>query len=93
MGYKRVIRKIAKFILASQPESFVQVNVGQIQCGHTLQDKKIVITGGGSGLGYAMAKKFVSEGAEVLISGRNDEKLSATAKNLGDHAKDRKSVV
>ena len=27
MGYKRIIRKIAKFILASQPDAFVQVNV------------------------------------------------------------------
>lgn len=56
MGYKRIIRKIAKFILASQPDAFVQVNVGQIQLGSILKDKKIVITGGGSGLGFAMAK-------------------------------------
>lgn len=87
MGYKRVIRKIAKFILASQPESFVQVNIGQIQSGQTLQGKKIVITGGGSGLGFAMAKKFTSEGAEVLISGRNEEKLRSAVKQLGNHAK------
>lgn len=85
MGYKRVIRKIAKFILASQPESFVQVNIRQIQCGHTLQNKKIVITGGGSGLGFAMAKKFISEGAEVLISGRNKEKLALAAKQLDEN--------
>ena len=26
MGYKRIIRKIAKFILASQPDAFVQIN-------------------------------------------------------------------
>ena len=87
MGYKRVIRKIAKFILASQPESFVQVNIGQIQSGIILFGKKIVITGGGSGLGFAMAKKFVSEGAEVLISGRNEEKLKTATRQLGDHAK------
>ena len=40
MGYKRIIRKIAKFILASQPDAFVQVNVGQIQAGNILQGKK-----------------------------------------------------
>ena len=39
MGYKRIIRKIAKFILASQPDAFVQVNVGQIQLGSILKDK------------------------------------------------------
>lgn len=84
MGYKRIIRKIAKFILASQPKAFVQVNVGQILCGHILQDKKIVITGGGSGLGLAMAKKFISEGAEVLISGRNQDKLILAVEELGE---------
>lgn len=83
MGYKRIIRKIAKFILASQPDAFVQVNVGQIQAGNILQGTKIVITGGGSGLGYAMAKKFISEGAEVVISGRNADKLKAAAEKLG----------
>ena len=83
MGYKRIIRKIAKFILASQPDAFVQINVGQIQAGNILQGKKIVITGGGSGLGYAMAKKFISEGAEVVISGRNADKLKAAAEKIG----------
>lgn len=83
MGYKRIIRKIAKFILASQPDAFVQVNVGQIRAGNILKGKKIVITGGGSGLGYAMAKKFISEGAEVVISGRNADKLKAAAEKLG----------
>ena len=83
MGYKRIIRKIAKFILASQPDAFVQVNVGQIQAGNILQGKKIVITGGGSGLGYAMAKKFISEGAEVVISGRNADKLKVAAEKIG----------
>lgn len=83
MGYKRIIRKIAKFILASQPNAFVQVNVGQIQAGNILQGKKIIITGGSSGLGYAMAKKFISEGAEVVISGRNTDKLKAAAEKLG----------
>lgn len=83
MGYKRIIRKIAKFILASQPDAFVQVNVGQIQAGNILQGKKIVITGGGSGLGFAMAKKFISEGAEVVISGRNADKLKTAVETLG----------
>lgn len=83
MGYKRVIRKIAKYILASQPDSFVQVNVGSIQAGNILKGKKIVITGGGSGLGLAMAKKFISEGAEVVISGRNNTKLNTALEMLG----------
>ena len=67
MGYKRIIRKIAKFILASQPDAFVQVNVGQIQLGSILKDKKIVITGGGSGLGSLRVHKLLYP-EEMLIN-------------------------
>lgn len=75
MGLKRIIRKVAKFIVFEQPKEKVFVNVAQIQYGGILKDKHIVITGGGSGLGLAMAKKFASEGANVLIVGRNEDKL------------------
>lgn len=47
-----------------------------------LDGKKIIITGGGRGLGYAMAKKFVSEGADVLIAGRNEDLLAEKANEL-----------
>ena len=83
MGYKRFIRKIAKFVLASQPDTFTKVEIAQIQYGGILKDKKIVITGGGSGLGYAMAEKFISEGAQVVISGRNQNRLEKAASELG----------
>ena len=86
MGYKKTIRKIAKFILSSQPSTFVNVNVGQIQSGDMLKGKKVVITGGGSGLGFAMAKKFISEGAKVVISGRNEKKLKKAVSELGDNS-------
>lgn len=75
MGLKRIIRKVANFIVFEQPKEKVYVNVAQIQYGGILKDKRIVITGGGSGLGLAMAKRFVSEGAKVLIVGRNEDKL------------------
>ena len=83
MGYKRLVRKIAKFILASQPKEFVKVEVGQINYGQILQNKRIVITGGGSGLGLTMAQKFVKEGATVLITGRNKEKLDDAKNKIG----------
>lgn len=48
-----------------------------------LKDKKIVITGGGKGLGRAMAERFAAEGANVLITGRNEITLRETAQALG----------
>jgi NAD(P)-dependent dehydrogenase (short-subunit alcohol dehydrogenase family) len=41
----------------------------------SLDDKVIVVTGGGSGLGEAMTKYFLELGAKVVISSRNMEKL------------------
>ncbi|GHU96018.1 3-oxoacyl-ACP reductase [Clostridia bacterium] len=40
-----------------------------------LRCKKIIVTGGGSGIGFAIAKRFVRGGAWVVITGRNKEKL------------------
>lgn len=83
IGYKTLIKKIAKFVLASQAHDVVNIKIDQINYGGVLSKKKVVITGGGSGLGFAMARKFISEGAEVLITGRNEEKLKKACGDLG----------
>lgn len=49
---------------------------------NALEDKVIVITGGGSGLGKAMTKYFLELGAKVVITSRDLEKLRNTAKEL-----------
>jgi len=41
------------------------------------ENKVIVITGGGTGIGRGIAKRFGSEGAEVVIAGRRQEPLDA----------------
>ena len=40
-----------------------------------VENKTVFITGGGSGIGLAIAKKMSENGAKVIISGRNKEKL------------------
>ena len=47
-----------------------------------LQDKVIVVTGGGSGLGKSMTKYFMELGAAVAITSRDLEKLQNTAREL-----------
>jgi|SRR5699024_4933546 len=41
----------------------------------TLEDQTILITGGGSGLGLAMAKQFAAVGSNIAICGRTESKL------------------
>ncbi len=48
-----------------------------------LSGKTAVITGGNSGIGYATAKKFKAQGAEVIITGRSEERVRVAAKELG----------
>ncbi len=51
-----------------------------------LKGKVAIITGGNSGIGLETAKLFVSEGARVLVTGRNEESLASAAKELGSQA-------
>jgi len=50
----------------------------------TLAFKCALITGGGGGLGFAMAEFFLSEGKQVIIAGRTEDKLVAASKKLKD---------
>ncbi|MGA9508375.1 MAG: SDR family oxidoreductase [Candidatus Sulfotelmatobacter sp.] len=47
-----------------------------------LADKRILITGGGTGLGRAMAHRFLELGATVYICGRREDVLQKTATEL-----------
>jgi NAD(P)-dependent dehydrogenase (short-subunit alcohol dehydrogenase family) len=47
-----------------------------------LKGKTALITGGGTGLGTAIAQRFVKDGAKICITGRRREKLEQTAKTL-----------
>jgi NAD(P)-dependent dehydrogenase (short-subunit alcohol dehydrogenase family) len=49
-----------------------------------LAGKRVLVTGGGSGLGAAMGHRFVELGAELIICGRRREMLEATAARLRD---------
>lgn len=47
-----------------------------------MEDKVVIVTGGSSGLGKYMAKDFVENGAKVVITGRNEERLSLAKKEI-----------
>ncbi len=59
-----------------------------------LSGKTALVTGGGSGIGLAVARAFLQDGARVVISGRHEDKLARAARDLqagdriGYHAAD-----
>ncbi|MEZ4371340.1 MAG: SDR family oxidoreductase [Polyangiaceae bacterium] len=53
--------------------------------------KRVIITGGSSGIGFGMAKRFLKEGASVVLNARDARKLEVAAAELG-HA-DRVAVL
>lgn len=48
-----------------------------------LRNKNVLIFGGGSGIGKAIAVRFIEAGAKVMITGRTEEKLKAVAEEIG----------
>jgi NAD(P)-dependent dehydrogenase (short-subunit alcohol dehydrogenase family) len=51
-----------------------------------LDEKVAVITGGTTGIGFATAKRFIDEGARVILTGTNPDTLAAARTELGDRA-------
>ena len=61
---------------------YASVKVGIVKYDELLKGKKILITGGSSGIGLCIAKKCIQLGANVVITGRSLKKLSLAASEI-----------
>src|SRR5512140_3954679 len=52
-----------------------------------LKNSKVVVVGGSSGIGFAVAQQSLDAGAEVVIAARSLDKLRAAARQLGDRVR------
>ena len=52
----------------------------------TAQTKRVaIVTGGGSGIGLAIAEKFTQAGIQTIIAGRDENKLKNAKEKLGEN--------
>ncbi len=51
-----------------------------------LSGKKAVITGGTTGIGLETARRFIEEGAQVIVTGRNEQRIDQAVAELGTNA-------
>lgn len=49
-----------------------------------MNGKTVVITGASSGIGFGVAEAYVGQGANVVLNGRDEAKLTEAAERLGD---------
>jgi NAD(P)-dependent dehydrogenase (short-subunit alcohol dehydrogenase family) len=59
------------------------VNIGELRSGTLLYGKTVLITGATGGIGSAIAKKCVNQGAQVILAGQNKRKLELLKQELG----------
>lgn len=83
MKLKAYFKRLARYIIKGVPEYYIKVEVKESMPTEQLKGRNIIVTGAGSGLGYYIAKRCISEGANVLITGRNESKLRKASDELG----------
>lgn len=76
MIIKRIQRAFGFLVQVYRRGGYASIQVLSVNYGGILSGKKVLITGGGSGIGLCIAKKCLNEGAYVVITGRDEVKLN-----------------
>lgn len=87
MMVRNLVVKSLSLVLRILQQRPVYVDLQEV-CypGDFLKDLNCCITGGGKGIGFAIAKKVVSYGASVVVTGRDLKALEEACEKLGERA-------
>lgn len=77
--------KVMRFMTLFRPKTVVKISLNTVAPSERFVGKKVLITGGSSGIGFEIAKEFLAEGADVMITGRNAMRLEGTKQKLNNH--------
>ena len=78
---RKKFRRLMRYVRTGRQE--VYLAPFQTQASQCLAGKKVLVTGGGSGIGLAIARKCVACGAQVVVTGRSREKLQRACAGYG----------
>lgn len=71
---KKAIKKVLKFVFAKRP-IITSANIVQLAPNQLLSGRRALITGGTSGIGFAIAQAFLNAGGSVVITGRSEDRI------------------
>lgn len=94
MNFKKTIKVIAKqLLLIGRPVRKTQAQIVVLAPNELLNGRCALITGGTSGIGFAIAKAFLQSGADVMITGRSEARLQKAQGQLKEVASHRKILT
>lgn len=83
MNFKAKLKKIMLCLLSIfRRKNITYLTIKEVAHSELLNKRVALITGGGSGIGKAIAKTFVESGAFVIIAGRNEERLKEAKEEI-----------
>lgn len=79
MNIKNSIKNFIKYLRVG---GVLYVNINRVTIPDKFKGKTVLVTGGTSGFGLAIAKLFLAQGANVVITGRNQQKLEGVISEI-----------
>lgn len=89
MALTKYIKRGLEYIFHGVPQTYIEANVVSLAPSELLSGRCALITGGTSGIGFAIAEAFVKAGAKVIITGRSEEKIVTAINNLNKKGDER----
>ena len=82
MRFRNYIKRILTYVINGQPQQVVYPQICLLKFSKLLEGRTAIVTGGTSGIGYAIAKVFLNAGATVIITGRNQGRITTSVEKL-----------
>lgn len=85
MSIRNYISRGINYFLRDVPKVHIKAEISKLAPNEMLKGRCALITGGTSGIGFAIAEAFLEAGAKVVITGRSQSKLDNSVEKLSQY--------